>query len=157
MCVWNYSFPHKLKCWNWVYMQNTEKSKLFPPGIEQGTFCVLDRCDNRYTTKTCCFPRHLFLGWICARYPGWEVKEKSCVGRESNPDQLLGRQLCWPLYHRRLRQSESVNCSPHLAFPKEANCHQGTLSVLVEIVTPVTGHKQPWGYSSVVEQSAAVR
>ena len=24
-----------------------------------------------------------------------------CVGRESNPDQLLGRQLCWPLYHRR--------------------------------------------------------
>ena len=32
-----------------------------------------------------------------------EVKRKKiyCVGRESNPDQLLGRQLCWPLYHRR--------------------------------------------------------
>ena len=29
------------------------------------------------------------------------VKTKNCVGRESNPDQLLGRQLCWPLYHRR--------------------------------------------------------
>ena len=26
--------------------------KLFSPGIEPGTFCVLDRCDNRYTTKT---------------------------------------------------------------------------------------------------------
>ena len=25
---------------------------LFSPGIEPGTFCVLDRCDNRYTTKT---------------------------------------------------------------------------------------------------------
>ena len=28
------------------------KGKLFSPGIEPGTFCVLDRCDNRYTTKT---------------------------------------------------------------------------------------------------------
>ena len=26
---------------------------MFSPGIEPGTFCVLDRCDNRYTTKTC--------------------------------------------------------------------------------------------------------
>ena len=31
-----------------------------------------------------------------------EQKKNNCVGRESNPDQLLGRQLCWPLYHRRL-------------------------------------------------------
>ena len=29
------------------------KVYLFSPGIEPGTFCVLDRCDNRYTTKTC--------------------------------------------------------------------------------------------------------
>ena len=27
---------------------------MFSPGIEPGTFCVLDRCDNRYTTKTQC-------------------------------------------------------------------------------------------------------
>ena len=25
---------------------------MFPPGFEPGTFCVLDRCDNHYTTKT---------------------------------------------------------------------------------------------------------
>ena len=25
---------------------------VFSPGIEPGTFCVLDRCDNHYTTKT---------------------------------------------------------------------------------------------------------
>ena len=25
---------------------------MFSPGIEPGTFCVLDRCDNHYTTKT---------------------------------------------------------------------------------------------------------
>ena len=30
-------------------------------------------------------------------------KKVRCVGRESNPGQLLGRQLCSPLYHRRLR------------------------------------------------------
>ena len=30
-----------------------KKFAMFSPGIEPGTFCVLDRCDNRYTTKTC--------------------------------------------------------------------------------------------------------
>ena len=44
---------------------------MFSPGIEPGTFCVLDRCDNRYTTKTrqqstCCRDRQssqpLFVG-----------------------------------------------------------------------------------------------
>ena len=28
------------------------KKYLFSPGFEPGTFCVLDRCDNHYTTKT---------------------------------------------------------------------------------------------------------
>ena len=28
------------------------KTILFPPGFEPGTFCVLDRCDNHYTTET---------------------------------------------------------------------------------------------------------
>ena len=32
----------------------SKKDTLFSPGIEPGTFCVLDRCDNRYTTKTAC-------------------------------------------------------------------------------------------------------
>jgi hypothetical protein len=27
-------------------------AKLFPSGIEPETFCVLGRCDNRYTTET---------------------------------------------------------------------------------------------------------
>ena len=30
-----------------------------------------------------------------------EVKTGACDGRESNPGQLLGRQLCSPLYHHR--------------------------------------------------------
>ena len=28
------------------------RKKLFPSGIEPETFCVLGRCDNRYTTET---------------------------------------------------------------------------------------------------------
>ena len=31
----------------------------------------------------------------------YEVKTDACDGRESNPGQLLGRQLCSPLYHHR--------------------------------------------------------
>ena len=32
---------------------------MFSPGIEPGTFCVLDRCDNRYTTKTLGSEKHV--------------------------------------------------------------------------------------------------
>ena len=45
------------------------------------------------------------LAWVRVPWTSnWAsiVSKKKCVGRESNPDQLLGRQLCWPLYHRRL-------------------------------------------------------
>ena len=31
---------------------SNQKDFMFSPGIEPGTFCVLDRCDNHYTTKT---------------------------------------------------------------------------------------------------------
>ena len=41
---------HQLPTWIGLYRRRV--SKLFSPGIEPGTFCVLDRCDNRYTTKT---------------------------------------------------------------------------------------------------------
>ena len=41
---------------------------MFSPGIEPGTFCVLDRCDNRYTTKTdwehVLIFSNLFCRWI---------------------------------------------------------------------------------------------
>jgi hypothetical protein len=34
-------------------LAKTEKKvEKFPPGIELGTFCVVERCDNHYTTKT---------------------------------------------------------------------------------------------------------
>ena len=34
----------------WIFYD--KKMTLFSPGFEPGTFCVLDRCDNHYTTKT---------------------------------------------------------------------------------------------------------
>ena len=44
-----------------------------------------------------------------------EKKNNICVGRESNPGQLLGRQLCSPLYHQRFHikfmKNEDTNCS----------------------------------------------
>ena len=32
---------------------------MFSPGIEPGTFCMIDRCDNHYTTNTSCA-----YGWL---------------------------------------------------------------------------------------------
>ncbi len=41
---------------NLVQYQNLQvgvhSKKMFPSGIEPETFCVLGRCDNRYTTET---------------------------------------------------------------------------------------------------------
>ena len=52
----NFSFMLELKLQQTNVLPNSEKcvpqKTLFSPGIEPGTFCVLDRCDNRYTTKT---------------------------------------------------------------------------------------------------------
>ena len=36
----------------WVITVNKILKDLFPPRIELGTFCVLGRRDNRYTTET---------------------------------------------------------------------------------------------------------
>ena len=53
-------------------------------------------------------------------YKGDVSKKKNCVGRESNPDQLLGRQLCWPLYHRRLWCQNCTILQPIEIMPKTA-------------------------------------
>ena len=45
---------------------------------------------------------HLRIQILYAVAPSVKHKKNECVGRESNPGQLLGRQLCSPLYHRRL-------------------------------------------------------
>ena len=44
----------------------------------------------------------LFVRSVNKKVKREEHKNPECVGRESNPGQLLGRQLCSPLYHRRL-------------------------------------------------------
>ena len=52
-------------------------NNIFSPGIESGTFCLLNRCNNHYTTKTPCrggkkcsnfclpFWHSSLKGWIC--------------------------------------------------------------------------------------------
>ena len=70
-------------------------NNMFSPGIEPGTFCVLDRCDNRYTMKTC--PSS---NWNHTRWPSLErrfattwrrshLSTKSLVSR----DRLVVRTL----------------------------------------------------------------
>ena len=65
----------------------------------------LTRCLLRYRGLLCLICQGTIL--TKTRNGGGQKKKKnklSCVGRESNPGQLLGRQLCSPLYHRRLAE-----------------------------------------------------
>ena len=48
-----------------------------------------------------------FRNQIPKFFPQQNERKISCVGRESNPGQLLGRQLCSPLYHRRFGLEEN--------------------------------------------------
>lgn len=58
----------------------------------------------------------------CSRAQFWMPAEEKlvCVGRESNPGQLLGRQLCSPLYHQR--------CSARAAARRRPRARPSTLS-----------------------------
>ena len=62
------------------------------------------------------FPRRVALEDWGRKQKCGEKEEQSCVGRESNPGQLLGRQLCSPLYHQRWMKgswpSSSANRKP---------------------------------------------
>ena len=61
------------------------------------------------------------------------IKQKNdyCVGRESNPGQLLGRQLCSPLYHRRLDVKMTLkNDIDFLVKSGKSKCSHGKSAVL---------------------------
>ena len=49
---WNKTMFEKHQKSNFTICKIEKKKIMFSPGIEPGTFCVLDRCDNHYTTKT---------------------------------------------------------------------------------------------------------
>ena len=73
-----------------------ETQNLFSPGIEPGTFCVLDRCDNRYTTKTCWEPTHaspLLPGqfWRVRKEEGEETAAQGVALRGKGQGQLGAR------------------------------------------------------------------
>ena len=46
----------------------------------------------------------------------WRLQQ--CVGRESNPGQLLGRQLCSPLYHQRSTLDRCLAAHQGLSRPR---------------------------------------
>ena len=138
---------------------------MFSPGIEPGTFCVLDRCDNRYTTKTLGSEKHVrsmyfrvFWGGadFCPLYTLCGHPLLNCR------DRLVVRTL-------RCGRSNPGSNPGHGIFCTSPDMPEGAfwdVSSLVcfwqqfELNRDVpndSGHDRRRGYSSVVEQSAAVR
>ena len=68
---------------------------MFPSGIEPETFCVLGRCDNRYTTETCSWG-----GPVCADPSAfltfshfWITHSTNTLASVSSRDRLVVRTL----------------------------------------------------------------
>ena len=84
-----------------LYVQLKKTNQKIAPG-EARTHGLqimrLTRCLLRYRGY---MTRNLLL-LLSARFSCERNQKRDCVGRESNPGQLLGRQLCSPLYHQRL-------------------------------------------------------
>ena len=74
-----------LKVHNW---KSKKKYSMFSPGFEPGTFCVLDRCDNRYTTKT---HWHLQIIQPWHAQPGSLLAECARPNITRNPIAVLSR------------------------------------------------------------------
>ncbi|CAP39143.1 Protein CBG22583 [Caenorhabditis briggsae] len=51
-----------------IYQSKNQKKDLISGGLEPPTFCVLDRCDNHYTTRP---PRET---WSAGRRGGREMR-----------------------------------------------------------------------------------
>ena len=75
-----------------------KKIAMFSPGIEPGTFCVLDRCDNRYTTKTCWGGRRTFAGQSVQSGPVWPWHSHSWLGRLGSQQSGWSRVCLSPLW-----------------------------------------------------------
>ena len=70
------------------------------------------------------------------------TKQKwKCVGRESNPGQLLGRQLCSPLYHRRHATRTKISTGILLAelCSVSLQCSSADLSESPELLRRLRG------------------
>ena len=101
----------KMTCWTSLSVQTQPTTGAFSMNSANEKFCPGWGSNSRpsdYETDALptALPRH------CA-WPGYQTcpdttdlctkaRIKTCVSRESNPGQLLGRQLCSPLYHWRL-------------------------------------------------------
>ncbi|XP_059001383.1 basic proline-rich protein-like [Mustela lutreola] len=76
--------------------QNAARPPPLPPPLDLGTRSVLSTSARRPPALRAPGCTGLATGVLETR-----KRLACCVGRESNPGQLLGRQLCSPLYHQR--------------------------------------------------------
>ena len=63
------------------------------------------------------------------------VERELCIGRESNPGQLLGRQLCSPLYHQCttcLNHNGQHKFNPSVRIVAEVHCPLGLTNFYYE-------------------------
>ena len=91
----------------------------FPPAWEMYTFCSLNIVNIKCSICSRCLTQSVTASKLAmcmaigvllptagqhgnCKQDCWHVNTPYCVGRESNPGQLLGRQLCSPLYHQRM-------------------------------------------------------
>ena len=150
----------------------TTWDRLFSPGIEPGTFCVLDRCDNHYTTKTCWERWPGLVGdtptvWVLPEGPR-TIAQSSCVSQASRDRIVVSTLRCgrsnpgsnpghgrWALFVLG-RGSPHGRPNGHLALLRPRLPTTARLSQLCW-APHFAGSCQRRGYSSVVEQSAAVR
>ncbi|XP_032447605.1 basic proline-rich protein-like [Lynx canadensis] len=88
--------PHAVHPARWQHPQNAARRPPSHPHAASGHVPSAQRPAGRHAVPHCQRPAGL-----ARRAPERRKRSGGCVGRESNPGQLLGRQLCSPLYHQR--------------------------------------------------------
>ena len=129
-------------------LYNLEKNVLFSPGIEPGTFCVLDRCDNHYTTKTCWLQMEELWCHTYSEHNYVELVKIVLYTASLLPAVIV--QWLGPCVVAAVTQVRILVTACRVIFD---NAHTFRIGISAQLLPQIYS----WGYSSVVEQSAAVR
>ena len=85
-----------LCAWNWLFAKHMQIIKLIASCLFDIFVLLLVLCNLVIRASL----KQIIINIM--QNKSKKRQKQSCVGRQSNPGQLLGRQLCSPLYHRRV-------------------------------------------------------